>query len=172
MKRNELMSWRAFSYLFITKFLRSTTMFTFFVASFAAMMLTYGLLAATSYADPLFTDDFNWIAAAQPLFIGSLLAGLFYSLLSSLIYRYSQTVRLEDVGVEIESGVLLKKIDIIPYSQIKYVEQRQSPLQRLLNFASLSIDYGGWNPQIVEHISQDQAEELQSLLAHEVSLAQ
>jgi membrane protein YdbS with pleckstrin-like domain len=172
MKQTDLMSKRAFAYLLLTKLIRSAFGFGLFVIAFVSMTMVYGLLTVTSYADPLFNDSFNWLVLAQPLGVAVAIASFIYAMASTLIYRSTKVVRLEEDGVEIESGVILKKVDLIPYSQIKIVEQKQSPLQRIMRFATLSIDYGGWNPRTVEHIAEDKAEKLQDKLAYEAAAAQ
>ena len=72
-------------------------------------------------------------------------------------------------GVEIESGVFMTKTEFIPYSQIKYVEHMQSPLQKIMSFATISIDYGGWKPETIDLISQEGAEHLQSQLSRQTA---
>lgn len=155
---------RALAYLLTVKFVRSALGFSLFTAAFTSLLMIYGLLTLSGFAGPLLDRSFDWSVFINPLATAVFVSSFVYAILSTIIYRSTRLVRLSDSGVELESGILFKKINLIPYSRIKHIEHKQSPLQKLMNFATLSIDYGGWNPRQVEHIAEDKALLLQHKL--------
>lgn len=172
MKQNLLMNKNALTYLFISKFLKSVFGFSLFVLVFTSAVLLFGLLTGSGLAEPLLDDSFSWSSFSVQVFAAVLVSSLIYGFISALIYRSTKVVKLDESGLEIESGVVLKRTDLIPYSQIKRVEAKQSPLQKMLSFVTLSIDYGGWDTEEVEHLAMDKALRLKTQLTKHSALSQ
>ena len=66
-------------------------------------------------------------------------AGLF-SIVRALIRVMSMRYRIDDLRVEVEHGLMMKKIDNLELWRVKDIRFRQGLLQRMLNTGEIEID--------------------------------
>ena len=104
---------------------------------------TYASVALLTTAVPL---GAYWMALelgagslARALAIGAPLALGLFVLLAMALHRRSRIVRITTTGIELEQGVLSKRIDVVELWRCRDVRYRQSLLDRMVGVAEIQI---------------------------------
>ncbi len=165
MSNQALTNKSALIYIFTRKFVRSFVVFTFITATFIAMILAYGVFIYSDLADPLFRSDFNWAIFVNQLSLPIVLGSLLYALIGTFARRNGLHVRIQSSGIEIHKGLFRKTVNFIPYSHIKQVILKQTIFEKVLNFSRVRIDYGGWDAEKLDIVSDAKASKLRRAVA-------